>query len=70
MASSTISDGLQGLGLDGGVEQSPFPAATKQAAGLVNGVETDLTSMNFSDKILITIVQGGRLAQWVCSSHD
>jgi proteasome assembly chaperone 3 len=69
MANSTISDGLQGMELNGGIEQSPFPAATKQVAGLVNGVETDLTSMYFSDKILITIVQGGRLAQWVCAFH-
>ncbi|TVY40193.1 hypothetical protein LSUB1_G001713 [Lachnellula subtilissima] len=65
MAIPTIADTLQGIALNGGIEPSPFPAKTKQAAGLVNGVETDLTSMYFSDKILITISQGGRLAQWI-----
>jgi len=65
MAIPRIADALQGIELNGGIEPSPFPAKTKQAAGLVNGVETDLTSMYFSDKILITISQGGRLAQWV-----
>lgn len=65
MANPAISDGLQSMELNGGVEQSAFPATIKQATGLVTGVETDLTSMYFSDKILITIVQGGRLAQWV-----
>lgn len=68
MADPTITDGLQGIALNGGIEPSPFPAKTKQAAGLVNDVQTDLTSMYFSDKILITISQGGRLAQWVCTS--
>lgn len=65
MATSTISNGLAGMQIGGGIEPSPFPAKTKQVAGLVNGVETDLTSMYFADKILITISQGGRLAQWV-----
>jgi ABC-type sulfate transport system substrate-binding protein len=44
----------------------PFPAATKQAAGLVDGVKTDVMVMNFSDKIMVTISQQGRLAHWVC----
>ncbi|TVY64182.1 hypothetical protein LSUE1_G007495 [Lachnellula suecica] len=65
MAKSTISDGLQSMGINGGIEQEPFPAAIKQAAGLVKGMQTDLTSMYFADKILITISQGGRLAQWI-----
>lgn len=47
--------------------QLPFPAATKQVAGLVNGVQTDVTTMNFSDKIMVTISQAGRLAHWVGS---
>lgn len=45
--------------------QLPFPAATKQVAGLVNGIQTDVTTMNFSDKIMVTISQAGRLAHWV-----
>jgi proteasome assembly chaperone 3 len=44
----------------------PFPAATKQAAGLVDGVKTDVMVMNFSDKIMLTISQEGRLSHWVC----
>lgn len=43
----------------------PFPAPTKQAAGEVNGVKTDVMSISFADKIMITITQNGRLAQWV-----
>jgi hypothetical protein len=60
-----ISAGLQNLDLDGGVEVTRFPAATKQAVGQVNGTQTDVTSVYFADKILITISQGGRLSQWV-----
>lgn len=43
----------------------PYPATTKQATGLVNGVPTDVTSISFADKIMVTITQNGRLAQWV-----
>jgi hypothetical protein len=43
----------------------PYPAQTKQAAAEINGRKTDATSMLFSDKIMITITQDGRLAQWV-----
>jgi proteasome assembly chaperone 3 len=62
---STVSNDLKGLELTLGTELSPFPAKTKEVAGLVNGTPTDLTSTYFADKILITISQGGRLAQWV-----
>lgn len=44
----------------------PFPAPTKQVAGEVNGVKTDVMSISFADKIMITITQNGKLAQWVC----
>ena len=44
----------------------PFPAGKKQTAGLVDGVKTDVMVMNFSDKIMVTISQEGRLAHWVC----
>lgn len=43
----------------------PFPAATKQVAGVVNGVKTDVMVMSFIDKIMITLSQEGRLAHWV-----
>ncbi|OIW30030.1 hypothetical protein CONLIGDRAFT_355823 [Coniochaeta ligniaria NRRL 30616] len=42
-----------------------FPAPSKRATGLVNGVETEVSSISFSDKIMVTISQDGRLAQWV-----
>lgn len=48
----------------------PYPAATKQVAGLVNGVKTDVMVMKFSDKIMVTISQEGRLAHWVCHDHQ
>lgn len=42
-----------------------YPAITKQIAGLIEGVPTEITSIQFADKIMVTITQGGRLAQWV-----
>jgi proteasome assembly chaperone 3 len=66
MPIQTPSADMQSMSLEnGGIEPALFPAATKQAAGLVNGVQTDVSSVNFADKILITISQGGRLSQWV-----
>jgi proteasome assembly chaperone 3 len=61
--------GLQDLEIGGGVEPARFPAPSKQAAGLVNGTQTDVSSVYFADKILITISQGGRLSQWVFVLH-
>lgn len=43
----------------------PFPATTKQAAGNVNGIQTEVVYIEFADKILVTISQKGRLAHWV-----
>lgn len=45
--------------------EEPYPAPTKQASGSVNGEPTEASCTNFSDKIMITISQGGRLSQWV-----
>ena len=42
-----------------------YPVKTRQNAGLVGGTLTDVTVFSFSDKIMITITQEGRLAQWV-----
>ncbi|KAG5924289.1 hypothetical protein E4U42_004706 [Claviceps africana] len=42
-----------------------FPAPNKQATGTVNGIETQVTSLSFSDKLLVTISQEGRLSQWI-----
>lgn len=45
----------------------PYPAIAKQAAAVIDGIITDATSTLFTDKILITVTQDGRLAQWVCT---
>ncbi|KAL8710103.1 MAG: hypothetical protein Q9225_007343 [Loekoesia sp. 1 TL-2023] len=47
------------------ISTTSYPAATKQAAGHIDGVLTDVTSTSFSDKIMVTITQNGRLAQWI-----
>ncbi|PYI00131.1 hypothetical protein BO71DRAFT_1428 [Aspergillus ellipticus CBS 707.79] len=43
----------------------PFPAVTKQSAGLVNGIQTNVMLIKFSDRILVTISQKGRLGHWL-----
>lgn len=48
-----------------GVREEPFPAPSRHAKGQVNGVQTEVSCTNFADKILVTISQDGRLAQWV-----
>lgn len=48
----------------------PFPAQTKQAAGEVDGKPTDVMSTLFADKILVTIIQKGRIGQWVTGFSD
>ena len=42
-----------------------YPAKTKQAASLVDGIHTEVMALSFTDKIMITIAQEGRLSQWV-----
>ncbi|MCJ1455372.1 hypothetical protein MMC28_005727 [Mycoblastus sanguinarius] len=42
-----------------------YPAITKQAAVVIDGIITDVTSTSFADKIVITVTQAGRLAQWI-----
>ncbi|KAI9689249.1 MAG: hypothetical protein M1820_010193 [Bogoriella megaspora] len=43
----------------------PFPARTQTSAGEVNGIHTEVMTMSFADKIMVTISQGGRLAHWM-----
>ncbi|KAL2785474.1 hypothetical protein BJX66DRAFT_329268 [Aspergillus keveii] len=43
----------------------PFPASTKQVSGDVKGIPTNVTTIKFSDKILVTISQKGRLGHWL-----
>lgn len=65
MSIPTVISNFEGLDVNGGIQQSPFPAKTKHVQGTVNGTSTAISSMYFSDKILITISQAGRLSQWV-----
>jgi hypothetical protein len=46
-----------------------YPAAGRRALGTVNGVETEVTSTVFSDKVIITLSQEGRLSHWVFLLH-
>ena len=50
-----------------GLAQEPFPVRSREAAGSVNGIQTEVTVLDFADKILLTISQEGSLSQWVCS---
>lgn len=47
-----------------GAREEQFPARNRRETGTVNGVPTEATSMFFSDKIVVTLSQEGRLAQW------
>lgn len=47
------------------IKEDPFPAPTKDAIGLVDGVETHASSTFFTDKIVVTLSQAGRISQWV-----
>lgn len=44
---------------------NPYPASTTTATAIIAGILTTATRIAFSDRILITIVQEGRLAQWL-----
>ena len=46
-------------------QEALYPCTAKTTNGIIKGVETVVTLTSFSDKIMITIVQEGRLAQWV-----
>ncbi|KAF8459347.1 hypothetical protein BGX38DRAFT_1247926 [Terfezia claveryi] len=49
---------------------TPYPTPTRTATTLINNIPTTAMSIYFSDKILITISQGGRLAQWFHTPLD
>ncbi|CAK1361700.1 hypothetical protein CB0940_02957 [Cercospora beticola] len=46
------------------VYPSQFPAPSHSTSGLINNVLTTATSIAFSDKIVITLSQAGRLSHW------
>ena len=61
--------GLQFYDMDDPTQLAlPFPAQSQTTSGTVNDVFTEVRSMTFSDKIMITITQNGRLGQWVSQS--
>ncbi|KAA8563826.1 hypothetical protein MFRU_036g00730 [Monilinia fructicola] len=62
---TTTTSSLSDLPSTSDVFYSPFPAPTKEASTKINGVDTTACCMYFSDKIIITISQGGRLGQWI-----
>ena len=47
------------------VREDDFPAPSRETTGTVGDVPTQITRLDFSDKILLTISQRGRLSQWV-----
>ncbi|KAI1332080.1 hypothetical protein F5Y16DRAFT_394781 [Xylariaceae sp. FL0255] len=47
------------------VIDEPFPATSNKATGTIDGVSTEATALFFSDKILLTLCQEGRLSQWI-----
>jgi hypothetical protein len=49
--------------------ETPYPAQTKQASTQINDVLTEVMRIYFSDRIMISISQEGRLAQWVINNE-
>ncbi|KAI8960537.1 hypothetical protein F5Y11DRAFT_263213 [Daldinia sp. FL1419] len=45
--------------------EAPFPAQSKAATGTIDGIPTEASVVLFSDKILVTLSQEGRLSQWI-----
>ena len=43
----------------------PYPASTRTASAVISSIPTTATYISFSDRILVTITQEGRLAQWL-----
>ncbi|KAF4120557.1 proteasome assembly chaperone 3 [Geosmithia morbida] len=42
-----------------------FPAGSRQITGTLGSIPTEVSRLDFSDKILLTISQHGRLSQWI-----
>ena len=47
------------------VDHAAYPVQMKEASGKVGGIPTDIKATFFSDNILLTISQAGKLGQWV-----
>ncbi|KAF2858618.1 hypothetical protein K470DRAFT_259616 [Piedraia hortae CBS 480.64] len=46
-------------------QEEPFPARSRTVAGSVKDKATTVTTLSFSDKLLITITQNDKLSLWV-----
>ncbi|KAI5286557.1 hypothetical protein KEM52_001948 [Ascosphaera acerosa] len=58
------ADAVQRLLASCSLHDLAYPATTRVADGAVDGVATTAMCVSFSDRILLTISQGGKLAQW------
>ncbi|KAI8943507.1 hypothetical protein NX059_001508 [Plenodomus lindquistii] len=47
------------------VTRAAYPARTRTASATIQGMDTTVTSVDFADKLLVTVTQNGRLAHWV-----
>lgn len=47
------------------VQPSAFPASSKSSSGLAASKLTTVSTISFTDRLLVTISQSGRLAHWV-----
>ncbi|KAF2128813.1 hypothetical protein P153DRAFT_386016 [Dothidotthia symphoricarpi CBS 119687] len=47
------------------VTPAAYPARTRTASSIISGIETIATTVNFTDKLLVTVTQQGKLAHWV-----
>lgn len=44
---------------------SPFPARSRTTSSTIASIPTTVTSVSFTDKILLTVSQAGRINHWV-----
>jgi proteasome assembly chaperone 3 len=53
------------MSLPPGTARTPFPASTTTTTTDIGDIPTTITATRFSDKLLVTISQDGKLAIWV-----
>lgn len=56
---------LSDMDVSSQVVEQPFPAQSKSTIGPIDDIPTEASVLYFSDKILVTLSQEGRLSQWV-----
>jgi proteasome assembly chaperone 3 len=73
---SALATMMGGIGLEGGgsigssINQPPFPVKVHQATKEVQGVETELVEMLFSNMVFIIITQIGKIGTLIQVSKD